>query len=713
MRRFLIISSIALILATGATVFTPTVHAQYSTAEDAAASSNQTNIVSGYSSAPSTQAPTTGVNNQTDYNKSIDSGYNGVMIKIMELFAWLVGVAALTLNYAVFYTVVTMGKYVNQLTAVGVAWRILRDLANIMLIFGFIGAGIATILNVEKYGWSTKMIPMLLIAAVSLNFSLFVSEAMVDASNLFATQFYTQINGGTLPTRADSGLLVTSSGTTLTTANEGISNKIMAQLGLQTIYGDAIKPNTAIFQGGNSWLIGFMGILLFLVTAFVMFSLAFILIMRFVTLILLIVFSPVGFMGLAIPQMQYRAGQWWEHFLNQIITAPVLLLLLYVALAIITDVHFLTGFGTSTTGNNGWTGFVQNANIPGFASMVLSFIVAIALLMVVVIKAKSMSAFGADWATKTAGRLTGALSFSAISLAGRGTLGLGGRMLNNKRMQARAAEGGVRGTFAKLEAFTGRNLEKRTFDVRNIPGVRTAGSAMGVHGSNFDKVFAGKATVTAKQAVDKTIEGYKYVKPFSGDWWRNQKQEYEKAAAAQERKSTIAGAAVPPGSVAVAAQKELKKMSVDELAQLKGIRDGINNLVFNLSPEKFNELMKSDKLLAGEKTKLKATWDTQFTVANAATTMSRFDTDQIVSLGGGTLLSTDPTVPGSRPVIDTLGVNEFEAIRRKGSLDRTQRHDIHAHMMAAPPTSALGIVVADYFNAVNDVGGNRKKYWNV
>ena len=68
---------------------------------------------------------------------------------IMNLFAWLLGVAAITLDNAVYYTVVTMGNYVNNLSAVGIVWQVLRDIGNIVLIFGFLAIGITTILNVN------------------------------------------------------------------------------------------------------------------------------------------------------------------------------------------------------------------------------------------------------------------------------------------------------------------------------------------------------------------------------------------------------------------------------------------------------------------------------------------------------------------------------------------------------------------------------------
>ncbi len=377
-----------------------------------------------------------------------------VMVWIMSLFAWLLGVAAITLDNAVYYTVVTMGDYVSKLSAVGVTWRILRDIGNIVIIFGFLSIGIAVILDVKSYG-ATKMLPMLLIAAVFLNFSLFISEAVIDVGNLFATEFYTQINGGN-PAQPVSFLSLSN------IHNEGISNKIMSQLGLATIYGDALNPqNGAIYKAASIWLIGFMAIILFMVAAFVMFSLAFILIARFVTLIFLIILAPVGFAGLAVPKLEKFALDWWGALFNQTITAPILLLLLYIALSVITDASFLTGLGvqSSNGGAQGaWTGFMNNSNLPGFASVMLSFIVAMGLLFAVILAAKKMSAAGAGWATKSAGALT----FGLVAASGRRSLGRGSAYLS-RRVRTSRFNGTNTG---RLLASTFDRGAKTSFDVR-------------------------------------------------------------------------------------------------------------------------------------------------------------------------------------------------------------------------------------------------------
>ncbi len=442
MRHFLFISIITLALITSTVGIAHAVHAASSTV-----------TVAPTKSVSASASVLLGSDSPINLNpgQTTASGFNSIMTWIVSLFAWLVGVAALTLDYAVYYTVINMGAYVKHLSAVGTAWRIMRDLGNIFLIFGFLAAGIATILDLDFYGWGKKMLPALLISAIFLNFSLFLSEAVIDVGNLLATQFYTQINGGSLPTPAS--LANTSP------SNEGISTAIMSQLGFSTLYPTS---NPSVYTGDHSWLIGFLSIILFMTTAFVMFSLAFILIARFVALIFLIILSPVGFAGFAVPALAGKSKQWRDELFKQTITAPVLLLLLYVALAVITDAHFITGFNVAS---GGWLGFVNNTNLTGFAGILLSFLVAMGLLLYVTIKAKDLGAIGAAGATKLASKLSGAtLAAGGIGWTGRHTIGLGGNYAAKKL-----------GNTAFGRTFVGRGiadtLEKRvakaSFDVRN------------------------------------------------------------------------------------------------------------------------------------------------------------------------------------------------------------------------------------------------------
>lgn len=391
---------------------------------------------------------------------ALDKGVAWVLNLVAKLFAWLLGVSIILLDNVVYWTVVKMGAYVNDLAAVGVTWSILRDIGNIILIFGFLAIGISTILNTERFGWKTKMLPMMLISAIFLNFSLFFAEAIVDTGNLFATQFYTQINGGQPATAREFSLSNIS--------NDGISNKIMAQLGLQSIYGAALQ-NDEVLKEGTSTVIAFMSILLFITAAFVMFALSFILLARFVILLFLIITAPVGFAGLAIPQLSGIAQKWWHTLFNQTLVAPVLLLLLYIALTVITDANFLA-FGKPPQ----WLGLVAakgNIDIAGFGAAILAFLIAMGLLLAVIIAATKMSAFGAGWATGLAGKL----SFGATGLALRSTAGWGFQNASQKFRRSRFGQ-------TKLgRATLGAVLDKgatASFDVRGATlfgGLKAAG----------------------------------------------------------------------------------------------------------------------------------------------------------------------------------------------------------------------------------------------
>lgn len=528
---------------------------------------------------------------QTPANPELSKGtaeqFSTVMIWIMTLFAWLVGVAAITLDNAVYYTVVTMGNFIQNLTAVGITWRILRDIGNIMLIFGFLCVGITTILNVDWYGFTTKMLPMLLVSAIFLNFSLFLTEAIVDTGNLFATQFYTQINGSQLAGAKNFDIR--------SVLNDGISNKIMAQVGLQQIYGDAIR-NGKVFVAGNSWIIGFMGIILFMVTAFVMFSLAFVLIARFVILLFLIIVSPVGWAALAIPKLRNVSDRWWSELAEQTITAPVLLLCLYIALAVITDAQFLTGFGVvkDSGGFTGWiTGATGTSNLTGLAALILSFLVAMGLLLAVVVISKKLSAFGGDWATKMGSRL----SFGAASLGMRATLGSTGNLLASKRMQSWARRGGATGLALKGVVLAGKGLRSAKYDVRNTGALQS----VPLVGSNVE--FGKGATISAKQAHDAQYG----VKPVR-EWLEHSKEEREQAGREIDFKnaqSDLAAGRITNDQFDAIAAPILSKMTGKQLEELGGIRKGTEALVRNLSPEQFESLMKSDKFNEVEKEKMR------------------------------------------------------------------------------------------------------------
>ena len=549
--------------------------------------------------------------------------FGEIMTWIAGLFAWLLGAAIVILDYTVYYTVVTMDKIVHGLAAIGVSWRILRDIGNIFLIFGFVAVGVTTILSVDWYGGGTKMLPMLLVAAVFLNFSLFISQAVIDVGNLFATEFFVQINGGKFPDSAMSRDFNTAAKT------EGISNAIMGAVGLQSIYSevrtnsaaskDLGKATSAQLFNDNPFYIGFMAILLFLVAAFVMFSLAFILIARFVALIFLMVVAPIGFAGLAVPKLAGIAKMWWGQLFEQTITAPVLLLLLYVALAVITDARFLVGFGGTSPSYTGGIADPTPVTVANFGSILFSFLVAMGLLLAVVIIAKRMSAFGGTMATRMGGRL----SFGAVSWGGRLAIGGAGVALASKRMQGWATpkkdETGIRRYMRyalRPAVFTGKGLRAVKYDPRSKYGLGAGLGALGID--------AGAEAKMTPQQLDEARRRYQpgMLGLKEGQFWKESRAEYQAAGTERdfrvaERELGYLKADLDAGRITraqydTAAEGHekviaggLSKMSTKQLEELGGIKQGVEALVKNLSPDQLEAVMKSDQITGDEKEKIR------------------------------------------------------------------------------------------------------------
>lgn len=624
-----------------------------------------------------------------------------LLSKIASLFAWLMGAAALILDVAVYYTVVKMGSFIQNVSGVGVAWRILRDIGNIALIFGFVISGIMVILDTNKYGYGSKMLPMLLVAAVFLNFSLLVSEVIVDAGNLFATEIFTQIYGGNLPGPPKFG-------GNSPVVNEGISDRVMAVLGLQSIYnadanniqnGSSNTASVPTVAGNvnisNSPLIGFMSIILFTVGAFVFFSLAFVLVARFVMLILVMIASPLGFAGLIVPGLNGIAKQWWNQLIDNTITAPVLMLLLYIALAVITDAAFIPclsqmggsgttsacapAAGTSSTSaaTNAWTGFLTgSANFSNFAGILLVFVIAMALLLTVVIAAKSMGAFGARWATQMGGRF----SFGAVAWGGRLTVGSLGVMGASKRMQAlatpRKGEGWAKRTMRyslRPVVFTSRGLRGGTYDIRNS----ALGGALGGYG-----IDAGKGSkLTAQQVQDarrKYQPGMFGLK--EGQFWKESRAEYEAAAREADAKKNLQNAVERNDDDL--AQRTLGRMTTKELEDLDAIKAGVEVLVRNLSPEQFENLMKSDKITETQKEAMK---EGRYKTLNAAITSSDSKavgtwTSKDLAIAAPGLLANPATAAAFAGIISD---KQYEDLSKNDRLTRGEQQKLRTERDAA------------------------------
>jgi hypothetical protein len=134
-------------------------------------------------------------------------------------------------------------------------------------------------------------------------------------------------------------------------------------------------------SGGTFKIIGFGFVVMvfMLITAFVFVAGAFLLLVRFIALILLMIFSPAMFLGWVFPGFAGYSKQWWGYFLRYALVAPAYLFMIYLSLTALNKMDFGdSSFGQASVSGSITTGlfgfFLYYLIVTGFvyASLVVA-----------------------------------------------------------------------------------------------------------------------------------------------------------------------------------------------------------------------------------------------------------------------------------------------------------------------------------------------------
>lgn len=326
---------------------------------------------------------------------------------------WVLGLAGLLLNYTLDYTIVEMAQRVRDLPVITYAWGTFRDLANIFFIFIILYIAIMTILRMDT-ATTKKLLVHVIIIALLINFSLFFTKALIDASNIVATSFYNQIE--------EAGVSNTGKGL-------GLSGAFMRQLGLESAFdlAGAEKLLSTVNGSLNILLVAILSFFLFMVVAFVFAAAAILLIIRFVVLIFLMILSPLAFAAMALPKDDW-SKKWWDALISQAIFAPIFLALIWVTILVLNGLtNGGTNLGESLTRiiPDGLSGSDNEGFVEGLLkdkmAIIFNFIVVIGMAAFSIVAAKLIGVQGGakavSWVSKSAKRMGSA---PARQIVGRG-----------------------------------------------------------------------------------------------------------------------------------------------------------------------------------------------------------------------------------------------------------------------------------------------------
>jgi len=314
---------------------------------------------------------------------------------IYGVFAWLI--------LPIILAVLSIHPYQDTFVAVIYSgWETIRNLCDIFFIVALIIIAMATLFRVESYK-ARHLLVQLIIAALLINFSLVIGQAVLAVADTAQSQF--------LPSNEAA---VQNLGKQLMTTN---NTAIVGFLKSQQSNPNASAVNNSFggFVASVFWLAMSLG-------SFAVFcAIAVFLVIRIVMLWLLLMISPVAYAVAVLPSTAQYREKWWKEFLKYAFFTPIMAFFL----------NMTALMATNATVNAQLRITAQNASIfgqEGFANLIVTLgsnVLLLVFLFASLEVAKQAGIFGAE----TVNKLAKGGIFLPFKAAGMGLKAAGNRSL--------------------------------------------------------------------------------------------------------------------------------------------------------------------------------------------------------------------------------------------------------------------------------------------
>jgi hypothetical protein len=395
---------------------------------------------------------------------------NMVLTLISDWLAVILGFCASVLDSAISFTM-QIGKQTVLLDTLKQVWVILRDTFNIFFIFILLYIAIQTILK-GSAAKTKQMLANVVIAALLINFSLMITNVVIDTSNIFANALYNQTQSGEKVT---------------------LSTQMMQSLKLQSMSTEPLpKASSGLFARTM------IQIVLYSVTIWALIQGIVLMLTRTIVFLILMALSPIGFMGEVIPKIDEQSKKWRSALLDQALVGPVFIFFLLLISKLING-GLMGAIDTVSKATSG-------QQLGGAAAVILNVFIIVGFFITAVKVTKKLSGDAGAFLSNAAGSLAGALTVGAGGMLMRNTIGRGAAsLMKNDKFQKFAGNSPV----GRLALLGTNKVAKSSFDVRNTE----LGKTLDKQGLNLGKAggkdgFEGQA----KRSSDRNIEMAKLLK---------------------------------------------------------------------------------------------------------------------------------------------------------------------------------------------------------
>lgn len=444
---------------------------------------------------------------------------------IFKPLAWLMTVSGELLDYFLFYST---SDQAYRSGFIGKAWGAIRDISNIFFIIALLFIALKTVLSINVSN-NKKLVGWVIVIALLINFSLFATQVVVDASNILARVFYNEITA-----KGKNGAVVGAN------KEKSISVALVSIFNPQHII-DGEEPKD---DPGGYLIIVIMAIIVVAITIYVFVSVAFLFVARVIGLWIAMIFSPLAFasktVSFKIPGFGWN--EWLTNTIKYAFMAPIFIFFLYVIVLLADSLKGLVSF--SSQQNDVWMTSFMNVLIP--------FI----LISVLLLKARKLAVeysgeigAGVMTAVKMGGGLVGGAALGAAAFGGSKLVGgVASRLLNKngEALREKAKEGGMSGYLARMQLKTLNYGTKATFDARQTLAGNQLSKLSGMNFQSFKPLGskAGGYTGMVERKTEKITKESELYKTKMSDtevqkWSEEQEFKYYKERDEAKKNNTL------------------------------------------------------------------------------------------------------------------------------------------------------------------------------
>lgn len=552
-------------------------------------------------------------------------------------------------------------------------WQLIKNICNLFFITALIYIAIKTIIQADGFQEKDRL-KNVIIFAFLINFSMFFTKIMIDVSNTASLQVFNVITQSKDAYTGNTSVIALNESTTkeigiskeTTLADVFLANMQIQRFVLKMdpgTYG-AGTPYRSAYESTQENIIiyGIFAIIFLLAATIVIAAIAGMITIRFVMLVLLLMTSPLAYIGSFVPSVIGTYSQlWWDKFKQNLVFLPVLMIMFYITMT-------FSQFASTQVGSG------------DYVSLIFSYVITIAMLVISLSVAQMTggSAATASWGTKWAKGAIGGMTVGVAARLGRRTIGAAGSGLANSNTLKRFANSnnllarmsGV-SALARGTMKGGEKLQDATFDARNT----ALGKSVGVEGLK-DGYKKGVKEVKEQEAKDRLEAAKKSFELSAIDKAKADERVelHDQSVRAEKRKE----------------EAEAAKLKVDEeisefMRKLSGVADDIDEKILKEKQDITKEITENEK---------------EVTRLNTASTTRALTPEEAAELANRNTRSTELAIKRSTIGNDRTARVEAETERLNKLLDKASKD--HGKFVENLVNADKGVIDAQ--NRIKDRG---------